>query len=182
MVSIGLPAVVLGLAGLALHAVALTRQQETRLWLDHSHQVRAMISSIRTDFLQTESDSRAFVITRREDLLPPLAGGEKGLDSRINRLLALVEDNPVQVRRVAALKDLLPANFTSTATMAGKARSKAIQAPKAALLRGNQTMKPIHQMLQRLDQEEAQLERERSAANDRAKFWTRPGPLPSFSL
>lgn len=89
MVSIGLPAVVLGLAGLALHAVALTRQQETRLWLDHSHQVRAMISSIRTDFLQTESDSRAFVITRREDLLPPLAGGEKGLDSRIARLLAL---------------------------------------------------------------------------------------------
>lgn len=29
-------------------------------------------------------------------------------------------------------------------------------------------MKPIHEMLQRLDQEEGQLERERSAANDRA--------------
>ena len=182
LICIGLPLVAFGVAGSVLFSVAAVRQKETRAWIDHTHEVRARISSIRAHLLSTESGARAFVINRRDDLLPPLAEAEKMVDSEINQLLQLVKDNPIQVARISPLKNLVAAEFASTDKMVDAARSKRVQASKAGLVHGYQTMQPLSEILRRLDEQEAQLEEKRTKANDHARQLLLSGGAVALSL
>jgi CHASE3 domain sensor protein len=182
LVAIGLPLVAFGVAGWVFLSVAAMRQKETRVWLDHTHEVRARISSIQAHLLSGESGARAFVINKRDDLLPPMAEAEKIVDSEINQLLQLVKDNPIQVARIITLRDLVAAEFASTEKMVDAARSKRVQASKAGSIHGYQTMQPLSEILRRLDEQEAQLEQKRTTANDHARELLISGGAVALSL
>jgi CHASE3 domain sensor protein len=182
LVCIGVPLAAFGVAGSVLFSVAATRQKETRVWLDHTHEVRARISSIRTHLLSTESGARAFVINKRDDLLPPPGEAKKMVDGEINQLLQLVKDNPIQVARITPLKNLVSAEFASTDKMVDAARSNRARASKAGLAQGYQTMQPLSEILRRLDEQEAQLEQKRTAATERARQVLLSGGTIALSL
>jgi methyl-accepting chemotaxis protein len=76
-------------------------------WVTHTTQVREAIGRLLAAVLEAETGQRGFVITGRDDFLEPYTRAAAELDRDYADLRALLADNPTQLQRAAALRELI---------------------------------------------------------------------------
>lgn len=79
----------------------------TSRWESHTYQVIAAIHALRADLKDSESDTRAYIITGERRYLATYETAAEAIDPRVQTLKALTADNPVQQRRIEVLHPLI---------------------------------------------------------------------------
>ncbi|PZM81659.1 MAG: hypothetical protein DKT66_20895 [Candidatus Melainabacteria bacterium] len=99
------------LAAAGYATFASMKQQEVmithRSWLIHTYDVLLVLEEVDVALEELLSSERGYIIKQEESYINDFEQSSKTIESAINRLNKLVEDNPTQVQRVEFLKHTL---------------------------------------------------------------------------
>jgi signal transduction histidine kinase len=100
-------AAVLLLAGVGALAYYSTAQDtDNARWVDHTYEVIITTGQVFSDLRGATATARGYLITADPSLLDRYHAYSAGIPAQLDRLRVLISDNPVQVQRVAALRQL----------------------------------------------------------------------------
>jgi len=127
-------------------------------WVDHTDDVIVRADETLRLFVDMETDVRGYLLTGLETFLGPYRNADAKIDTAFDRLARLVPDNPSQVDRVGALRELGAAWRAQAAddvrvrsegvpfdvherTVAGKERMDALRSEFAAFIAVEQSLR-----------------------------------------
>ena len=139
-------------------------------WLIHTRQVQFEIQEIDTLLDDAETGQRGFLYTGDPKYLEPYTLATAQLDSQFQDLAKLGADNPSQVANVATLRKLSQAKLSELAATIALYQAGKAEDARALVLAGNgrSIMVDIRKVIGQMQQEEARLEDERSAAYEQS--------------
>lgn len=181
LVVVSLPVVAL-LAGLSLLSAIATWEQDAQQSLDHTVEVERNLDAILRDLLSAESAARGYVITGHSDLLPAIESARAEAEAQIKKLGQLFQDNPTQHERIISLRKLTEEKFASIASLVQAAGAAGAHMPNPELESSQQTMQSLRAMLDRLEKEEAALEKVREQRLQTARSHSVTGGIATLAL
>ncbi|HEY3602076.1 MAG TPA: CHASE3 domain-containing protein, partial [Chthoniobacterales bacterium] len=181
LVVVSLPVVAL-LAGLSLLSAIATWEQDAQQSLDHTVEVERNLDAILRDLLSAESAARGYVITGHSDLLPAIESARAEAEAQIKKLGQLFQDNPTQHERIISLRKLTEEKFASIASLVQAAGAAGAHMPNPELESSQQTMQSLRAMLDRLEKEEAGLEKVREQRLQTARSHSVTGGIATLAL
>jgi signal transduction histidine kinase len=104
--ALGLSVVFVILATLFLGA-NIARLRESFAWVQHTNQVLNVIGGIQENLVQGESDVRAYILSGDAAFRDEYQDAHRALLAELDDFEALISDNPVQVRNIAAMRPLI---------------------------------------------------------------------------
>jgi signal transduction histidine kinase len=99
-------AVALMLAIAVLSDRSLTNVSERTSWVEHTEGVIAVAEDIQSDLVDSETAARGFIITGEAHFIEPHTAARGAVQTKINRLLELMSDNPRQQTRLREVQAL----------------------------------------------------------------------------
>ena len=87
------------------------REQDQDQWVRHSLAVRSELQLIQTLILRAESSQRGYLVTGREEYLAPFNPTRGALQTALDRIASLVNDNPQQIAAVRGLRQTISAKL-----------------------------------------------------------------------
>ena len=94
----------------------MTDQELARAWEVHSYQVLLASKDLLAAVADSQAGERGFLLTRDPAYLQPFERGEAAAPALIDHLDALTRDNPLQIPRVAILRDNVDAYLAGLRT------------------------------------------------------------------
>jgi PAS domain S-box-containing protein len=150
--------------------VAQDREQEAQVSVDHTLAVKSQLNLVTQLVLDVESGARGFIITGEEVYLRPFRRAERRLPGELDRLDALVADNPDQRDRAEDLRRLVEQRVE----MAGRAEDFPLltvavsPALAEAVAEGTVVTDRIREIVEEMDAVESDLLAARQARASRA--------------
>jgi signal transduction histidine kinase len=87
------------------------REQDQDQWVRHSLAIRSELQLIQTLILRAESSQRGYLVTGREQYLAPFDPAKGDLQTALDRVASLVNDNPQQVEAARSLRQIISAKL-----------------------------------------------------------------------
>jgi signal transduction histidine kinase len=87
------------------------REQDQDQWVRHSLAVRSELQLIQTLILRAESSQRGYLVTGREQYLAPFDPARGALQTALDRVASLVNDNPQQIEAARSLRQAISAKL-----------------------------------------------------------------------
>ena len=87
------------------------REQDQDQWVRHSLAVRSELQLIQTLILRAESSQRGYLVTGREEYLAPFNPTRGALQTALDRIASLVNDNPQQIAAARGLRQTISAKL-----------------------------------------------------------------------
>jgi signal transduction histidine kinase len=87
------------------------REQDQDQWVRHSLAIRSELQLIQTLILRAESSQRGYLVTGREQYLAPFDPARGGLQTALDRVASLVNDNPQQIEAARSLRQAISAKL-----------------------------------------------------------------------
>ncbi|MGZ4190445.1 MAG: PAS domain S-box protein, partial [Actinomycetota bacterium] len=155
--------VVLSLGGLSWRGASELLQTVRRV--DHTHDVLTEADAMLEDLVDVEHGTRGYVITGRKEFLEPYQRGIGRLPGDLTQLQALVADNPAQLRRVAALGEVIQRRLEHAANVVALRGSQGFDAAayQVSVGTGKSIMDEARQQLALFRTEELRLLDEQTA-------------------
>ena len=165
---VGLP-IVASVAGLILLGAMAKREQHAQEWIDHTTEVRGKLSAILTDLLGAESSARGYVIGGDRDYLPRIESAKTDAEQQIRKLEQLVKDNPIQLLQIPVLRQLVADKFGAITALTQGPQTVGNSAPNPQFEHSRRAMRPLHALLNGMDEEEGRLQRMRRQNLEKAR-------------
>ncbi|MCW2001596.1 diguanylate cyclase (GGDEF)-like protein [Xanthomonas arboricola] len=141
-------------------------------WVSHTQEVIASIDEIQAGLLSAESSARGFVLTDNEAFLGVHADAIGRLPGRIARLEVLVQDNPLQLRNVAALDKLVDMRLVQINDLLHSYRATGLDGARASIAKGVfQTSSALRRQVQLMGELERRQLVSRTQANHDSARW-----------
>ncbi|MFS8393277.1 diguanylate cyclase [Xanthomonas campestris pv. raphani] len=164
----GLIFVLIGVGGYITSRQSLT----AAAWVSHTQEVIASIDEIQAGLLSAESSARGFVLTDNEAFLGVHADAIGRLPGRIARLEVLVQDNPLQLRNVAALDKLVDMRLMQINDLLHSYRATGLDGARASIAKGVfQTSSALRRQVQLMGELERRQLVSRTQANHNSARW-----------
>ncbi|MFA1719080.1 sensor domain-containing diguanylate cyclase [Xanthomonas campestris] len=164
----GLIFVLIGVGGYITSRQSLT----AAAWVSHTQEVIASIDEIQAGLLSAESSARGFVLTDNEAFLGVHADAIGRLPGRIARLEVLVQDNPLQLRNVAALDKLVDMRLMQINDLLHSYRATGLDGARASIAKGVfQTSSALRRQVQLMGELERRQLVSRTQANHDSARW-----------
>ncbi|AEL06616.1 putative signal protein with GGDEF domain [Xanthomonas campestris pv. raphani 756C] len=164
----GLIFVLIGVGGYITSRQSLT----AAAWVSHTQEVIASIDEIQAGLLSAESSARGFVLTDNEAFLGVHADAIGRLPGRIARLEVLVQDNPLQLRNVAALDKLVDMRLVQINDLLHSYRATGLDGARASIAKGVfQTSSALRRQVQLMGELERRQLVSRTQANHNSARW-----------
>ncbi|MCC5074518.1 sensor domain-containing diguanylate cyclase [Xanthomonas campestris] len=164
----GLIFVLIGVGGYITSRQSLT----AAAWVSHTQEVIASIDEIQAGLLSAESSARGFVLTDNEAFLGVHADAIGRLPGRIARLEVLVQDNPLQLRNVAALDKLVDMRLVQINDLLHSYRATGLDGARASIAKGVfQTSSALRRQVQLMGELERRQLVSRTQANHDSARW-----------
>ncbi|MEA9793896.1 diguanylate cyclase [Xanthomonas campestris pv. raphani] len=164
----GLIFVLIGVGGYITSRQSLT----AAAWVSHTQEVIASIDEIQAGLLSAESSARGFVLTDNEAFLGVHADAIGRLPGRIARLEVLVQDNPLQLRNVAALDKLVDMRLVQINDLLHSYRATGLDGARASIAKGVfQTSSALRRQVQLMGELERRQLVLRTQANHDSARW-----------
>ena len=100
---VALISVVLGL--FTLEAVSASSSNDS--WVEHTHVVLRMLERANSLLREAESSGRGFVVSGKPHLLEPFERALPEVEQELQSLGRSIADNPIQLRRLAELREVV---------------------------------------------------------------------------
>ena len=161
-----------GIAVAIIVAVGAAALRSTEATVDsargvaHTLEVRAELEAGFADLIEAETGVRGYVITGDTSYLAPYHSARTNLSSRLAGLRAQTADNPAQQRRLDSLEALVATRLARFQWTIDTRRTGGLAAAGRAVIggRGQELMRLVHGVVTRMEDDEAQLLAQRSAA------------------
>ena len=115
-IAAGATLVALALVGLGwIHDVNARRLLEANRWVVHSYRVLGATDDTLGNLVAAETGQRGYLLTGEESYLEPYDAAAGAVGRNLESLATLIADNPVQRRRVGALRGLADAKLRELA-------------------------------------------------------------------
>jgi signal transduction histidine kinase/DNA-binding response OmpR family regulator/CHASE3 domain sensor protein len=136
----------------------------------HSHEVIIALDELLSSTQDAETGQRGFLLTNNVRYLDPYNSAARAIPQRLNEIAELTGDNPVQQRRIAALKLHVGAKLAELKETIDLRRNQGAEAALAVVNsdRGKIEMDAIRVQLAAMGQEEAALRAQRLVEMDNA--------------
>ena len=145
----GLAVVALPLAWLLVVAIAFylvqRENQSAGNWVRHTQEVRAEIQLVHTRVEEAQTGALGFRLTHDSVWLAPYQRARQTLPAILDRLEAMVGDNPQQVTRVRRIRSLVSGQLESLHPLSGAA--PAATGPNPALAESGKALAAVRQIL-----------------------------------
>jgi methyl-accepting chemotaxis protein len=160
------------LAALALLVVAIAGYRSTQTlienndWVSHSHRVEIKLEELMLAAADSETGTRGYVITGREEFLAPYEAANQDITRILGELRELVSDNPNQLRRIDALGPALDQRLAQLRTVIETRREKGVEAATALVSsgKGRQLMVEVRRLVGEIGADQAALMARRARA------------------
>jgi len=161
-----------GIAVAIIVAVGAAALRSTEATVDsargvaHALEVRAELEAGFADLIEAETGVRGYVITGDTSYLAPYHSARTSLSSRLAGLRAQTADNPAQQRRVDSLEALVATRLERFQWTIDTRRTGGLAAAGMAVIggRGQELMRLVRGVVTQMEDDEAQLLAQRSAA------------------
>jgi len=161
-----------GIAVAIIVAVGAAALRSTEATVDsargvaHALEVRAELEAGFADLIEAETGVRGYVITGDTSYLAPYHSARTNLSSRLAGLRALTADNPAQQRRLDSLEALVATRLARFQWTIDTRRTGGLAAAGRAVIggRGQELMRLVRGVVTQMEDDEAQLLAQRSAA------------------
>ncbi len=142
--------------------------------VDRTYRVRMQVDEVLSLVKDAETGQRGFIITGEERYLGPYNEALSRIDSSINQLQLLTEDNQLQHERVGILREKVRLRINRLQDVAGVRRSKGfIEAQNIVLTGiGKKEMDDVRSVVAEIKAEELNLFNQRLSENSRRRFTT----------
>lgn len=153
---------------------ALATQINNSQWIDHTNQVLLELRQVQSLLVDAETAQRGYLYTGHPKYLEPFAASNQ-VDSHLQTLENLVQDNPDQARLVTQLRDLSHQKIQELSNTISLYQSGHENEARAMVLsdQGKQIMDQVRATIAEMRQREDVLYRERSAATTSSQKTTR---------
>ena len=177
-----LPTIAL-LAGFALLYRSLLAEDDAAMLVKRAVEVRTNIQMLISDVSEAEAAARGFVLSPLPDFQERFRKVEQEVPGRLERLEALVADDPGQMKRAADLRRLIDERLKGLRALMGTAGSARTES-EVLVTRGHAIMQDLRSLVQSLDSEEArgQTARVNAAENARTVTLARAQAMVGFGL
>ena len=157
-------AIIVAVGAAALRSTEAT--VDSARWVAHTLEVRAELEAAFADLIEAETGVRGYVITGDTSYLAPYHSARTSLSSRLAGLRAQTADNPAQQRRLDSLEALVATRLARFQWTIDTRRTGGLAAAGRAVIggRGQELMRLVHGVVTRMEDDEAQLLAQRSAA------------------
>ena len=157
-------AIIVAVGAAALRSTEAT--VDSARWVAHTLEVRAELEAAFADLIEAETGVRGYVITGDTSYLAPYHSARTNLSGRLAGLRAETADNPAQQRRVDSLEALVATRLERFQWAVDTRRTGGPAAAGKAVIggRGQELMRLVHGVVTRMEDDEAQLLAQRSAA------------------
>ncbi len=91
----------------SLTAANVRRVAEADAWVGHTHEVLETLQGMLSSLQDAETGQRGFIITGAAEYLAPYYAGRRAAPRRLNRLAELTRDDPLQQKRIDAMRPLI---------------------------------------------------------------------------
>ncbi len=161
-----------GIAVAIIVAVGAAALRSTEATVDsargvaHALEVRAELEAGFADLIEAETGVRGYVITGDTSYLAPYHSARTSLSSRLAGLRAQTADNPAQQRRLDSLEALVATRLARFQWTIDTRRTGGLAAAGRAVIggRGQELMRLVRGVVTQMEDDEAQLLAQRSAA------------------
>ena len=161
-----------GIAVAIIVAVGAAALRSTEATVDsargvaHTLEVRAELEAAFADLIEAETGVRGYVITGDTSYLAPYHSARTNLSGRLAGLRAETADNPAQQRRVDSLEALVATRLERFQWTIDTRRTGGLAAAGRAVIggRGQELMRLVRGVVTQMEDDEAQLLAQRSAA------------------
>ena len=161
-----------GIAVAIIVAVGAAALRSTEATVDsargvaHTLEVRTELEAGFADLIEAETGVRGYVITGDTSYLAPYHSARTNLSSRLAGLRALTADNPAQQRRLDSLEALVAIRLERFQWTIDTRRTGGLAAAGRAVIggRGQELMRLVRGVVTQMEDDEAQLLAQRSAA------------------
>jgi PAS domain S-box-containing protein len=146
------------------------RLNESRVWVDHTHQVLSRLEQVLTTELSMQTSTRGFVITGDVEILGPFEKGRAELATALEDLHRLITDNEEQQRRLAETEIWInrAAEIMNERIAARRQRGLGSITETSRFLDGQRAVENVRTRVQEMEESERRLLGERLVAADRA--------------
>ena len=157
-------AIIVAVGAAALRSTEAT--VDSARWVAHTLEVRAELEAGFAELIEAETGVRGYVITGDTSYLAPYHSARTNLSSRLAGLRAQTADNPAQQRRLDSLEALVATRLERFQWTIDTRRTGGLAAAGRAVIggRGQELMRLVHGVVTRMEDDEAQLLAQRSAA------------------
>ncbi len=157
-------AIIVAVGAAALRSTEATA--DSARWVAHTLEVRAELEAGFADLIEAETGVRGYVITGDTSYLAPYHSARTNLSSRLAGLRAQTADNPAQQRRLDSLETLVATRLERFQWTIETRRTGGPAAAGRAVIggRGQELMRLVHGVVTQMEDDEAQLLAQRSAA------------------
>jgi CHASE3 domain sensor protein len=150
---------------LALVVIAVTGFRSARSLIAndelvaHSHLVRREIIELLSQMAEMESSVRGFALAANDAFLEPYSAALNGIERTYGELQLLTRDNPIQTRRVEALRISIDARLTHLKRIVDLRRTGTLEATAVLIAtgEGRQLMERTRAQIVEIDREEEAL-------------------------
>jgi PAS domain S-box-containing protein len=159
---------VLLIVGVISYRSVITSRESNR-WVRHTHEVLENLENLRTAMERVQSSGRAFALTGTDSFIESFRTGARRAKQREEAVGNLTVDNPVQQRRIPALKYLVAARIQRAEFLVDLRKAKGLQAAavEAQSGRGQAIMDQLEGLLDAMRAEEVGLLVTRQVQADR---------------
>lgn len=174
------------LAVLSYHSIQ--HQAEASDWVGHTYRVTTALQRVFSYVQDAESAQRAFSIAGKENYLDPYQRAVAALPGELDRLRALISDNPEQLERLTQLRAAIENRLAVVATRVEQRRQLGSAALGANLMNGTglQAMENVRARVDEMIGVETRLLGRRQAMSEharaRSRFLLVAGSLASLVL
>jgi methyl-accepting chemotaxis protein len=142
----------------------VVRLIENDAWVEHTHQVRAVLADLLAQLKDAEAGERGYIIGGDEILLAPYQSALGAVRGTLADVRKLTSDNPDQQRRLATIAPLIEARLAELKQAIDIRRSEGFDAAARAVASniGRATFDRVHELVLDADQQEKELLKQRS--------------------
>ena len=127
--------------------------------VSHTHKVQLELAELLVQLVNAETGQRGFVITAKDEFLEPYNEALAGIDKVFAEMRQLTIDNPIQTRRLEALRPLIDGKLAELKHRIELRRTGTFEAAAATIISGDgkRLMDGIRALIREMDQEEDRL-------------------------
>ncbi|HEY7944115.1 MAG TPA: CHASE3 domain-containing protein [Casimicrobiaceae bacterium] len=168
-----------GLAALTLLAIAAVAYRTTNVFVEndelliHSYTVQAAFADLFSDLVDIETGSRGYALTGNDAFLEPYESALRELKAHADKAAALIAGNPAQQSRLAAMQPAIAAKLANSKKVIEARRNEGVDAAARVVANseGKAAMDQIRAVIDQLDQQEAELIKQRAADTKSSAQW-----------
>jgi PAS domain S-box-containing protein len=148
----------LSVIGMASY-LALTRQHEDSIWVEHTREVISRIEQLYAKSTDAQNGRRGYVVTGDEITLEPYYLMQHTLADDVQQLRALTGDNPLQLQRLTTLESLIHDELEFSAAVIAAYQASGFEAARiiSKTGRGRQLHDQTRELVQDMKQTEETL-------------------------